>query len=121
MKSLRIYIAGPYTGSSSKEIERNVFNAIDAGIEIFRKGHYPYVPHLTHFIKSRAEETGKGLSWHDFIRWDMPWLEMCDAILYLGMSRGADHELEEAKHLGKLIFYSIEEIPDLRDVEERDE
>lgn len=121
MKSLRIYIAGPYSGSNSEQIDRNVFNAIDAGIEMFRRGHYPYVPHLTHLIKSRAEETGNRLSWKDFIRWDMPWLEMCDAILYLGRSIGADLELQEAKRLGKLIFYSIEEIPDLRGVEERDE
>ena len=121
MKALRIYIAGPYSGSDPKEINRNVCNAIDAGIEMFLRGHYPYVPHLTHLIKSRAEETGRELTWHDFIRWDLPWLEMCDAVLYLGKSTGADLEFEEAKRLGKLIFYSIEEIPDLRDVEERND
>ncbi|MCI0565530.1 MAG: DUF4406 domain-containing protein [Nitrososphaera sp.] len=117
MKPLRIYIAGPYSGIHRNEIEKNVASAIDAGIEVFLKGHFPYVPHLTDLIDQRANQIGKPLSWHDFIRWDMPWLEACDAFLYLGKSKGADLELEEAKRLKKKIFYSLDEIPDLMAVE----
>jgi len=114
MKALRIYIVGPYSGCDTSEIDRNVSKAIDAAIKVFLKGHYPYVPHLTHFVKRRAEETKLELTWHDFIHWDMPWLEMCDAVLYLGKSSGADLELEHARRLGKLVFYSYDQIPNVR-------
>ena len=113
MKPLRIYVAGPYSGRDREEININVNRAIDAGIEIFRKGHFPYVPHLTDLVDSRAKETGKELTWHDFILWDMPWLKVCDALLYLGNSTGADIELEEAKRLRKRIFYSVNEVPEI--------
>lgn len=113
MKPLRIYIAGPYSGSDFDAVKRNVCNAIDAGIKIFKKGHYPYVPHLTHLIKERADETGCALTWHDFIRWDMPWIDVCDALLLLDRSPGADLELERAKNIGKVIYYAVDDIPNL--------
>ena len=113
MKPLLIYVAGPYTGSSRWEIDQNVNRAIDAGIDIFGKGHFPYVPHLTDLVDRRARETGKELSWGDFMAWDAPWLRVCDALLFIGESRGANIELEEARRLGKTIFYSSNEVPRL--------
>ena len=111
MKPLLIYVAGPYTGSDRQEIEKNVARAIDAGIEIFNRGHFPYVPHLTDLIDKRAKEIGEEMSWSDFMAWDAPWLKVCDALLFLAESKGANLELEEAKRLGKTIFYSSEEVP----------
>ena len=108
---MRIYVAGPYTAANAKGHEINTWRAIDAGIALFRKGHFPYVPHLTHFVDLRAKRTGVTLQWSDFITWDMPWLKMCDALLYLGKSKGADLELEQAKKLGKRIFFSLSEVP----------
>jgi hypothetical protein len=113
MEPLLIYVAGPYTGSDRREIDRNVSRAIDVGIEIFNKGHFPYVPHLTDLVDKRAKELGKELSWGDFMAWDAPWLRVCDALLFVGESRGANIELEEAKRLGKTIFYSSSEVPRL--------
>ena len=83
MKPLRIYVAGPYTGPTLEKIEENVNRAIDAGIEIFNKGHRRYVPHLTHLVDHRAKEIGKELTWDDYIKWDLARLEVCDALLYL--------------------------------------
>ena len=60
MKPLLIYVAGPYTGSNRQEIDRNVNRAIDAGMEIFNKGHFPYVPHLTDLVDKRAKGSRKG-------------------------------------------------------------
>jgi hypothetical protein len=113
-KSLRIYIAGPYTAANPKGHEVNTSRAIDAGIAIFRKGHFPYIPHLTHFIDLQAKRTGVKLSWSDYITWDMPWLEVCDALLYLGKSKGADLELAKARELKKTLFFSITEVPRVR-------
>ena len=105
---LRIYIAGPYTASSGKEIEKNVNNAIDAEIKVLEKGHYPYIPHLTHYIRKRPSCK---LTWEDFIQWDRIWIETCDAVLLLEESKGAHLEVEFAKSLGKKIYKSIEEVP----------
>lgn len=108
---LKIYIAGPYTADTDKGKLQNVNTAIDAAIELFRKGHFPYVSHLAHFVDKRAYEKGIHLNWEDYIRWDKPWLEVCDAVLYLGSSKGADLELQGAQEMGKKVFRSIDEVP----------
>lgn len=109
-QKLKIYIAGPYSAKTEQQRIRNVNLAIDAGLKLFFKGHYPYIPHLTHFIDLYAIKKSIKMKWDDYIHWDLPWLEFCDAILYLGKSNGADLELERAKKLGKKVFYLIEEI-----------
>lgn len=109
---LKIYIAGPYTADTEFLRLRNVNAAIDVAFQLFSKGHYPYIPHLTHFIDLRASEIGRFLSWEDYIKWDLPWVEVCDALFYLSPSRGADLELERARQLGRRVFYSIDEVPE---------
>jgi len=86
----------------------NVNNSIDVGIQVWEKGHYPYIPHLTHFVKARPECK---LRWKDFIEWNRPWIDCCDALLYLRKSRGADMEKEYAQSKGKMILKSLREIP----------
>src|SRR6266571_6294579 len=108
---LRIYVAGPYSAPTERERLANVLAAIDLGIALYQKGHYPYVPHLTHYVDLRAQESGIHLEWEDYISWDLPWLEGCDALFYIGGSKGADLELDVARKLGKTIFTSIEDVP----------
>lgn len=108
---MKIYVAGPYTADSPKKIQKNVNDAIDVAIKIFKKGHYPYIPHLTHWIEFRNIETGQGLEWKDYLEMDRMWLESCDGLLYLAPSKGADMELNHAKIEGKKIFVSVDEIP----------
>jgi len=117
-KPLKVYIAAPYTADTEEQIQTNVNSAIDAAFVIFAKGHFPYVPHLTHLIDRRAKETGVNLKWVDYIRWDMAWVEICDALVYLRSSRGASLELKAAKELGKQIFYSLDEIPSAKSMRE---
>ena len=112
-KPLLIYIAGPYTAADRQGIDENVNRAIDIGLEIFSRGHFPYIPHLTDLVDRRAKELGKEMSWSDFMAWDAPWLRVCDALIFTGTSRGASMELEEARRLGKTIFYSSSEVPRL--------
>src|SRR2546426_9967057 len=111
-KALYIYIAGPYTADTRERTESNVNRAIDAGILVFRKGHYPYVPHLTDLVDKRAKDIGSPIAWEEFIAWDRPWIRKADGLLYLAPSKGADIELQEAKRLGKRISYSIDDIPE---------
>jgi len=113
---MRIYIAGPYTGSTERERLDNVRKAIDTALVLYEKGHQPYIPHLTHYIAERAEETGTHIDHHEWVNdWDGPWLTVCDALLLIGESPGAIQELEMAKRQGKQIFYGdAASIPDAR-------
>jgi hypothetical protein len=108
---LKIYIASPYSANSAKGKRENVIKAIDAGLALWKKGHSPYIPHLTHFIDHRAKMTNIPMKWEDYIEWDKTWLQACDAILYLGESKGTEIELSLAKKLGKIIFFSINSVP----------
>jgi len=108
---LKIYIAAPYSADTEEEQIKNTEVVIDAALTLFQKGHFPYIPHLTHWVDKRAKETEIAMEYEDYMKWHRPWLEACDAFLYLGSSKGADLELQMAKDLGKIIFYSIDEIP----------
>jgi hypothetical protein len=110
--TLKIYIAGPYTAPTAEGRQHNVNIAIDVALRLWKRGHFPYVPHLTHYIDERAVETGVPMAYEEYLAWDNEWLKACDAILYLAPSRGADIELGEAKRLGKRVYYSEHEIGD---------
>ncbi|MFX1439430.1 MAG: DUF4406 domain-containing protein [Promethearchaeota archaeon] len=111
MQSMKIYVAGPYTAESMEQIEENVQIAIDAGIHIWKKGHFPLIPHLLHWVDLRASEIGAPMDWKDYMLWDAPWLDHCDALYLLAESKGALIELERASEKGLVIFRSLEEIP----------
>jgi len=109
--ALRIYIASPYSSESEEQVRQNVVRSIDAGLELFKKGHYPYIPHLTYLVDKRAMETNVPMTWDDYLKWDLEWLRICDAILFLGVSRGTNVELEYARKLEKIEFYRVEDVP----------
>ena len=114
MKSMKIYVAGPYSADTEEEIEANVQRAIDAGIDLFRKGHTPFIPHLSHWVELRAQERDIEMAWSDYMAWDMVWLQSCDGLLHLFPSRGANLERETARRLGLKIWYVADQIPAAR-------
>lgn len=112
---MRVYIAGPYTAMSEDQTLENVQAAIDAALDLYRKGHQPYVPHLTHYVEKRAQALGVRISREDYVRcWDGPWLALCDALLYLADSPGAREELEAAQRAGMKVFYRGADVPAAR-------
>jgi hypothetical protein len=108
---MKIYVAGPYTGQTKEEIEENVRKAMEAGLKIWKKGHFPYIPHLTHWPDILAKELGIDMDWPDYMNWHAPWVDHCDALFLLGESKGALLELNRAKERGKTVFHTLEEIP----------
>jgi hypothetical protein len=111
-RPLKIYIAGPYTAATKYNIERNVRTAIDVGIALFKKGHFPFIPHLTHYLDRRAEATNNHLTWEEYMMRDLAWLEVADALFFMGESKGAIIELEAARFYGLDIYYTLSEVPD---------
>jgi len=101
---LKVYIAGPY---SQGDPIQNTRNAILAAEKVKARGHTPYIPHLNllwHMVSPHDPDF-----WYDY---DLEWLPDCDALLRLpGKSQGADREVEEAKRWGRMIYYSIEDLP----------
>ena len=107
---MRVFIAGPLTDKDSKRQLKNVEFAIRQGIEVFKRGHIPLIPHLTHYV----DEMTEALTYDDYIKWSTELLKLCDCMLYLGDSKGANIELKMAKSLYIQVFYSIDDIPDLK-------
>lgn len=111
LKSMKIYVAGPYTGPTLEEIEQNVRRAMEAGLRIWKKGHFPYIPHLTHWPDILARELDIGMDWVDYMNWHAPWVDHCDALFLLAKSKGALLESNRAREEGKIVFHSLDEIP----------
>jgi len=110
-KPLKIFVSGPYTDDNEAIRARNTQRAIDVGIELYKLGHHPYIPHLTHWVDKRARETEANLKWEDYMNYHLPWLERCDALYFIAPSRGANLELATAVNMGKVIFRRLDEIP----------
>jgi 2'-5' RNA ligase len=109
---MRIYVAGPYTAPTAEGKLENTNRAIDAGIELIKRGHSPFVPHLTHFIDERATAQGYDIPWEKWMELDFGELDVSDALLFLAPSRGALMELERAQSRGIPIYRSIADVPD---------
>lgn len=98
-----IYVAGPYTKG---DVAVNVKNAIVAGNNLRSLGFTPFIPHLTHFWHLIQEHEID--YWY---RYDMEWLEKCDALFRLpGESNGADAEEARALELGLPVFHSFPDV-----------
>ena len=111
MKSMKIYVAGPYTGTTLEEIEENVRKAMEAGLQIWKKGHFPYIPHLTHWPDILSRELNIQMGWEDYMKWHAVWVDHCDALFLLAESKGALLEYRRCVENNKVIFHSLDEIP----------
>lgn len=109
-KQLVIYVAGPYSGASAKEISENVRAAELVGQEILRRGHAVICPHsMTH-----DWDIGTGINYETFIATDLTILGRCDAICMVEgweRSKGSVGELHEAQRLGLRVFGNIGQVP----------
>ena len=112
---VRIYVAGPYTPHTHtanlciRETYQNVMRAIHIGNALVQKGHYVFVPHLSHFMANEEDGTHSATFWYDE---DNTFIEhWATALFYISPSKGADAELALAKKVGLKIFRSLEEVP----------
>jgi hypothetical protein len=119
-KPLMILISGPYmsgTNGDEDAIAKNLKAMEDFALPIFQKGHLAVVGEWLAWPVIR-QAGGQSHASKQFSDYQYPvahrLLEKCDAVLRIpGESRGADLEMGKAKEMGKIIFNSIDEIPDL--------
>ena len=87
---LKVYIAGPYTHGDTAA---NVASAMEMFHILADGGHFPYCPHLSHFLHMHRQR-----DYEFWMRQDFAWIDVCDVVVrLLGKSPGADRESEWAK------------------------
>jgi hypothetical protein len=99
-----IYVAGPYRGPNSWEIEENIRRAERAALEVWRAGAACICPHTnTRFFQGAAPDSV-------WLEGDLELLRRCDGILMVSgwtSSSGAKAEKALAESLYLPVFYSI--------------
>ena len=112
---MRIYIAGPYAPTdttlhnASRKAQQNVDKAIEVANALIEKGHYVFVPHLSHYIHIHYSCKRDYHEW--WYKEDNTFLEhWAEALFFIGESKGANQELELARKKGLVIFTSLDEV-----------
>ncbi len=114
---LRIYIAGPYCPRDCSLHEapviaqRNVDKAIEVAMTLIDKGHYPFVPHLSHYLNIHYSRKTELLP--DFYyKYDITFLEYwATAFFFIAQSPGANFELVKATKMKLPIYTKLEDVP----------
>lgn len=105
MKNYKIYVSGPI---SRGDMVNNIRQAIDASNILVSHGFIPFVPHLSHFWNLMNP-----LPYETWIKMDLEWIKVCDAILRLpGLSNGGDIEVGFSESHGMPIFYDVQSLID---------
>jgi len=111
---LRIYVAGPYRPKTEDVHEavrlaaHNTNKAISVGLELMKRGHIVYIPHLSHFIHTHPE-CDREYGWYAF---DNSFINYwAEALYYISASYGADNERKLAERLKLKIFTSMDQVP----------
>ena len=112
MTSQLIFVSGPYSAETDAEKTKNTVRACEAGLEIIQKGHWPYLPHLSHFFSRWHTKTyGFDLDYEAYMDWCFAILRRCDGLVFLASSPGADRERALAEELGLPVFETLGDVP----------
>ena len=111
-----VYVAGPYTGESEREVQTNIEVATRVAVEAIKRGWLTYTPHR----ESGFLDAYKGLtSAQDFwYEWTISAMLRCDAVVlcpgWQG-SIGTTFERRVALEAGVPVYDTVDELPMARD------
>ena len=115
---LMILVAGPYrsgTGDDPAKIQRNVDAMSDMALRLFRAGHLPVLgewyalPLIEHAGSKAIGDDVFNEIFHPIAR---RLLAKCDGCLRIGgASSGADDMVATTRKLGKIVWFTFEDIP----------
>ena len=113
-----IYIAGPIgNGHTAKPrtMYQNVKRAEIIYMLLVEKGYAPILPHFSYYTWLYWE---RDIHWETWVKMDEEYVKQCTYFFYMkpedyGPSKGASHEFSLARKLGKTIFTSIPEVPNI--------
>ncbi len=107
-----IFVSGPYSAPTEEGRLANVKAALRAGVVIMSKGHYPVIPHTTHYLDVEHEAVrGFRAEYEFYLEMDLRVLATCQGYVQLRSSPGADRELFRAEELNKIIYATLDDIP----------
>ena len=122
-KPLMILVAGPYrsgTNDNPELIAANVKAMTDAALKIYKIGHLPVLGEwfaLPLIEAAGSKKTGDDVFNKIFHPVAIQLIDHCDAVLRIGgPSAGADEMVNTGKEKNKTIFYSVEDIPVIKDI-----
>jgi hypothetical protein len=118
MSQLLILVAGPYRSGTNDDpnlIAKNVEAMTETSLQLFRRGHLPVMgewfalPLIEHGGSTRIGDEVSNEIFHPISR---RLVAKCDAVLRIGgASAGADEMVSLAREHGKLVYFSIDEVP----------
>jgi len=106
-----LYIAGAYRAETEWELHQNIENAREAAIEGWKRGYSVFCPHLN------SGHMGGVVDDSEFLAAGLDMVTKCQAMFMLPDwqdSEGAVRERKVAKTLDLPIYYSLDELPNLR-------
>lgn len=107
----KIYVMGPYSAPTSAERQYNTTIAMQIGVALIKKGHDPFIPHLTHYLDEYAKSMGVELPNEFWCRYDFHWMPLCDAGYFIGPSAGANRERFLMRTLGRPVYTTLDQVP----------
>ena len=109
---MRIFVSGPYSADSHYQRQANVDRAKEAGLAVLSRGHYPVIPHLLHYFDLWLTDNGsESLPYETYLAWDLDLLSVCDGLLCIGSSPGADRERAFAVERGIPVYDNVDDLP----------
>ena len=111
----RLYIAAPYSADSDEETAANVRRAAEVAEQCWAKGHEAFCPHShSHAVAIASKRNGRPISYEQWMAFDLSIIKAwATGLVIPWRSSGADRELEYAASLGRTIFHSVDEVPDV--------
>jgi DNA-binding LacI/PurR family transcriptional regulator len=104
-----IAVAGKYSSDSENERSSNFDAMNQAAARLLEMGHTPLIgvtAALPVVDRSRVEDRYEAI-----MRISMAVISVCDAILVISRSPGADQEAGHFTQAAKPVYYSIDEVP----------
>lgn len=103
----KVYIAGPYRADTPLGVDRNIMVAREAMAALLEMGYAPFCPHA---MTAHFEHDFPAIPDEVYLRTDMEWLRLCDAVLMLPgweKSSGAKAEAAEATRLDIPVYCDL--------------
>jgi hypothetical protein len=105
---VKVYLASPYTHADLSVIEKRFHQACQAAANLIQRGHVVFCP-VAH-SHSISVESNIGRDWETWKGQDIPFIEWCEVLWVLCLdgwlqSVGVQAEMEEARKLGKFIWF----------------
>jgi hypothetical protein len=109
-----IVVAGPFSAGTKKQQEQNLDAMNDAAVKIYEKGHIPVIG--VNAALPVTEKMPANDVYDVIMNISLAIVERCDALLLIGESPGANRERDLIISQGKKVFYTIDEIPEAKEL-----